>query len=1000
MAEASAGDGGTDLSGNVGSGLLIGGDDHPRPLSDTAARCWLADLKTLADERGLSRLAALLAADHPDAARLAAVLDLSSHLNAIVLKDPEWLEELTQCSAGDLVGEAIAATSRLPEADDSEKTLMTALRRARRRVSLFLALGDIFGAHTPDQTTRRLSDFAEAAVAAALRFCLRDLHSQGKIVLPNPDEPEKGSGVFVLGMGKLGAKELNYSSDIDIIVLFDERRPLTKDPLDAPETLSRLVRRLSRILSERTGEGYVARVDLRLRPDPGAMPLAMPTVTALTYYEGQGRDWERAAMIKARPIAGDRAAAEDFLREITPFVWRKYLDFTTIAAIQDMKQRIDRHRGFDAVGIDGHNVKLGRGGIREIEFFAQAQQLIAGGRAPKLRHRRTDVALAGLAKAGWIDAATAQELTADYWLLRRVEHAIQMIADEQSHTLPEAPMKLRAVARLAGFADEIELRATLLPALQRVDRHYGELFSEARSAEGKPSEEEPLKRVLRSADDEAAITAIAALGYTRATDIARIVHEWTLGRYRATQTTAARDRLAEVLPTLLAAFGKADDPDAALLAFDRFLAGLPSGIQFFSLIASNPKVLELLSDIITSAPALRETIAARPHVFDALLDPAFLGEVPGLQLLRDHLSAFIGLARDYEDALGRLRIFASEQRFLVGARMLGGIVDPSVAGAAFSNIADVVLEATLAAVEAEFVLTHGRVKGARMALLGMGRLGSRELTAGSDIDLILFYDHDAGAEFSDGEKPLAPSAYFARLTQRLIAAMTAPMRDGVLYEVDFRLRPSGNKGPLATHIDGFRRYQESEAWTWERMALTRSRPVAGDPRLMDEVSATIRSILSERRDLAEVTKDVATMRQRIEAAKPAGGPLDLKLRAGGLIDLEFLAQWALLTGKAELSLCGAPTTDVLMAADFGEAANGSALAGAMERFTRIVQLIRLGPVDVRRAADLPVGLAQAVAAAVNQRDNTALETFLDTETENVRAAFTRILGSADDVNPA
>ncbi|NDW03093.1 bifunctional [glutamine synthetase] adenylyltransferase/[glutamine synthetase]-adenylyl-L-tyrosine phosphorylase [Jiella pacifica] len=978
---------------NGDGGFLIGGANRPSPLDGDTAQRWRADLQKLAAERGLENLDRLLSGDHLDAERLVAVIDLSPHLNAIVFKDPEWLEELTKGSSADLTRETIETVAGLPGPDETEQTLMAALRRARRRVALFLGLADVFGAATPDATTRALSDFAATAVGAALRFCLRDLHARGKIVLPHAEDPEKGCGVFVLGMGKLGAHELNYSSDIDVIVLYDERQGLTEDPLDAPETLSRMVRRLTRILAERTGEGYVARVDLRLRPDPGATPVAVSTAMALTYYEGSGRDWERAAMIKARPIAGDVDAGERFLKEITPFVWRKYLDFAAVAAIEDMKQRIDRHRGFDTVGLKGHNVKLGRGGIREVEFFAQAQQLIAGGRAPKLRRRRTDEALAELASGGWIDAATASELTEDYWLLRRVEHAIQMLADEQSHTLPEDATKLRAVARLAGFEGEEALGEALLPCLKRVDRRFGRLFTETRGAPSARPDDEGLRRLSRSDDDGEAIAALKVLGYGRPEDIARVVHGWSLGRYKATLTSTARARLTEVLPTLIAAFAKAPDPDNALMAFDRFLAGLPSGIQFFSLIASNPKILELLAAVITSAPALRETIAARPHVFDALLDPAFLGEVPTRDLLRERLSAFLGIARDYEDVLGRLRIFASEQRFLVGARMLSGIVEADEAGPAFSNIADVVLEATLPAVEAEFALTHGRIPGARTALLGMGRLGSRELTASSDVDLILFYDHDEGAESSDGKRPLAPSAYFARLTQRLIAAMTAPMREGILYDVDFRLRPSGNKGPLATELGAFRRYQEGEAWTWERMALTRARIVAGDPDFAGEVAETIRVILAEPREVEQTTKDVAAMRQRIEAGKPPRGPLDLKLLPGGLIDLEFLAQWALLTQNADLGLCGAPSEAVLAAADFGPAADGKALARAMNRFTRIVQLLRLGPADVRTIAAVPVGLSRAIARAVDLDDPEKVEAWLAAETERVRAAFTNVLGA-------
>jgi len=989
----------TDDRGQGGFGL--GRGEHPKPIDEDAARRWIADLREAAEERGLNRLGAFLESGHPDTARLSALLDLSPFLNGIILKNPEWLEDVLTEGAAACVKRTIESVAGHAISDMNERGLMTALREAKRRIALLLAMSETFGGASLEETTGALSDFAEAAVGAALRFCLADLNASGKIALPFPEEPEKECGLFVLGMGKLGARELNYSSDIDIIVFFDADKPLTPDPMDASETLARLVRKLTRILNERTGDGYVFRTDLRLRPDPSAMPLAMSTDMALTYYEGSGRDWERAAMIKARTIAGDRKAGEAFLKEVTPFVWRKYLDFSAVAAIQDMKQRIDRHRGFESIGLAGHNVKLGRGGIREIEFFAQAQQLIAGGRAPKLRQRRTDRALAELASGGWIAGKTAEELTSDYWFLRRVEHAIQMQADEQSHTLPEDDEKLAAVAHLAGFSGVDALGEALLPCLKRVDRHYSGLFSEGRDEADRGDDHSALATLSRTPDDPTAIAALESLGYERPNDIARVVHSWTLGRYRATQTNAARQRLSEVLPVLLVTFGKAPDPDGALVAFDRFLAGLPAGIQFFSLIASNPKTLELLAVIMTSAPTLRETIAARPHVFDALLDPAFLGELPERELLAERLAAFMAMASDYEDELTRLRIFASEQRFLVGARMLSGIVDADEAGPAFSNIADVVLESTLTIVERAFVEVHGRVPGARIALLGMGRLGSQELTASSDLDLILLYDHDPDAEASDGRKALSPAAYFARLTQRLIAALTAPMREGILYDVDFRLRPSGNKGPLATDLEAFRLYQAKEAWTWERMALTRSRPIAGDPDLMREVADTIAAIVGDLRDPEEVTRDVAEMRDRIARAKPAGGALDLKLRPGGLIDLEFLAQWAILTGRVDPAFCGRPTETVLAAAAFPPPeVDGVRLADAMNRLTRITQLLRLGPSGATEFSEVPLGLLEAITRSLGFDDVDALTGWVDAETRMVRDCFEAVVGAADEEDSA
>ena len=324
--------------------------------------------------------------------------------------------------------------------------------------------------------------------------------------------------------------------------------------------------------------------------------------------------------------------------------------------------------------------------------------------------------------------------------------------------------------------------------------------------------------------------------------------------------------------------------------------------------------------------------------------------------------------------------------------MLSGVIAADEAGLAFSSLADVVLNETLSAVEREFSERHGTVPGARIALLGMGRLGSCELTAGSDLDLILLYDHDDDAEESDGERRLPAPVYFARLTQRLIAALTAPMREGVLYDVDFRLRPSGNKGPLATHAEAFARYQRGEAWTWERMALSRSRPLAGDSGLCDEIAAMIEDVLAERRTDPAIGQDVADMRLRIEKSKPASGPLDLKRRPGGLIDLEFIAQWALLTGRADLDLVGAPTEAVLSAADFGEHQGfADLLTAAMRDFTRVIQILRLGPADVARREDIPEGLGERLASALGLEDPEMLEPRLAETAAGVRQAFEVLL---------
>ncbi|KQQ85835.1 bifunctional [glutamine synthetase] adenylyltransferase/[glutamine synthetase]-adenylyl-L-tyrosine phosphorylase [Aureimonas sp. Leaf324] len=976
----------------AGLELRIGGSAALHALSDAEATRRRVDLASSARAADLGRLAAWLDDDDGagDRDRLVAALSLSPHLASIAERRPDWIDQLFDAGAGDRVRAIIDALGQPVPEGASEAAEMTRLREAKAEASLLIALRDLFGAAGPDTTTADLSDLAEAAIRRALRFVLADLHRRGQLDLPDPAHPETGCGLTILGMGKLGGRELNYSSDIDIILFFEPETPAIRDPMESVEMFSRLGRKLVRMIGERTRDGYVFRTDLRLRPDPSAMPLAIPIPSALIYYEGAGRDWERAAMIKARPVTGDPAVGEAFLREITPFVWRRYLDFVAIADIQAMKAKIDRHRGFEGVATAGHNVKLGQGGIREVEFFAQAQQLIAGGRLPSLRTRRTDEALARLASEGWVAPAVASELTEAYWFLRRVEHAIQMVADEQSHTLPTAPGDLLRIARLCNFGELNDFEDALRDRLERVQARFAALFSEGRAA---GDDEGVLDGLLEDGADEAALKRLSELGYNRPADIGRIVHRWGSGRYRAMRSEAARDQFVAVLPSLLQAFSGGSDPDAALAAFDRFLEGLPSGLQFFALIASNPKLLELLAEIITSSPRLAETIARRPHVFDALLDPAFFRELPTRELIRERLSAFLGDARFFEERLDRLRIFAAEQRFLVGVRLLSGVLEGEVAGTAFSDLAEAVLGEVLTAVAAEFTRAHGRITSGRIAVLGLGRLGSRELTANSDIDLMLLYDHDPGAEISDGPRPLPVSTYYARLTQRLISALTSPTAEGVLYEVDFRLRPSGNKGPLATPIEAFRKYQ-AEAWTWERMALTRSRPIAGDAALCAEIGEAVREAIVAHCSDPLLTDDVADMRARLDVQKPPRGALDLKRIPGGLTDLEFLAQWGILTGRVPLDLVGAPTASVLAAlrnaATDGETGFDD-LPGIMLEMTRVMQILRLGGDKALRVTDLPGPLADRIAAALDLADSAGIEPEIVRRAADVREVFARTI---------
>jgi glutamate-ammonia-ligase adenylyltransferase len=959
------------------------------PLDARRAKHALADLKEVAAEGDTPRLAALLANKGHARDFLTAVIDLSDFLRDALRRRPEVLERLFDRSLEARLGELDAAIrSASNMADVTEAGLMSALRSLKFEAHCLIALDDLAGRADCAVTVQRLSDLADACVAAAVDFLLRDADRQGKLKLVDRAAPGKGSGWILLGMGKLGAHELNFSSDIDLVVFYDPDAPAIIDPLEATEMFSRLTRRLVRILQDRTDGGYVFRTDLRLRPDPGSTPLAIPVEAALTYYEGRGQNWERAAMIKARPVAGDIAVGEAFLEELRPYVWRKYMDFAAIADVHSIKRQIHAHKGHGDVAVKGHNVKLGRGGIREIEFFVQTQQLIAGGRFPELRGRQTVPMLAELATRGWITADARDVLTRQYWFLRRVEHAIQMVADEQTHTLPEDDAGLERIARLLGYAGAEAFSVDFRSSLQAVEKHYAALFETA------PQLSSGVGNLVFTGDvdDPDTLKTLSGMGFERPSDICRVIRTWHFGRYRATQSAEARERLTELTPALLQAFGATRRADEALVRFDAFLAGLPAGIQLFSLLQKNPPLLKLLATIMGAAPRLADIITRRPHVFDGLLDPSLLSELPDRAYLSARLAAFLEGVDQHEEILDRLRIFASEQKFLIGMRLLAGAIHGKRAGKAFSDLADLTIGAALDAVAAEFATKHGRVEGGRVCVLGMGKLGSRELTAGSDVDLILLYDHHPDADESGGEKPLAPSYYFTRMTQRLIAAVSAPTAEGVLYELDLRLRPSGNKGPVATHIESFSKYQRAEAWTWEHMALTRARPVAGDVTLRAQVEAEIDAVIALPRVRAKVFADAVEMRALIEKEKPPRDFWDLKLVPGGLIDLEFVAQCAVLTGS--ISGPRSPSTaDTLASLDptFADAQTRGELLDAYQLYLSLTQMLRLCLTGHFDRKDVPPGLADLLLRVTDLPDLAVLGAHLKETARRVRRHFDRLL---------
>ena len=837
----------------------------------------------------LSGLARRWNATPPGRRLLAAIFGNSPYLSSVAIKEWPFLTRLVEQGPDLLFCEIAAGVENTEDLGEETGTLMRRLRIAKRRVALLAAVAELAGVWSLEQQTGALSRFAEAALGSALRHLLREAARQGLVTLSAPDDPERSSGLIVLGMGKLGAHELNYSSDIDLIVLYDPAIAQVNARSGIQSFFVRLTRELVRILEEHTGDGYLFRTDLRLRPDPASTPLAMSVVAALVYYESVGQNWERAALIKARPVAGDRIASERFLRELQPFLWRKNLDFAAIQDIHSIKRQIHAYHGGARIAVEGHDIKTGRGGIREIEFFAQTQQLIWGGRRPELRVAPTCEVLRHLAAAGLVDPATAARLIEDYRFLRRLEHRLQMVDDAQTHALPSDGAGIRHIALFLGYAEPEAFVADLRAHLTSVEKHYAELFEQAPTLAG------PGNLVFTGIDDDPeTLRTLSELGFAEPAGLSALVRSWHHGRLRATRSQRVREILTELVPEMLRIFGVTADPDAALARFDRFLSRLPAGVQLFSLFHANPGLLALVAEIMAEAPLLAEHLAHRPALLDAVLTQGFFAPLPDSRGLAADLDQLIGGARDFEDTLDVLRRWAGERRFQVGVQLLRGALDGAAAGVALAEIAETALASLLPAVEAEFARRHGRVPGGAFAVIGMGRLGSREMTLASDLDLILIYDTPPGSEMSDGPHPLPAASYYARLSQRLIGAITAPTAEGCLYAVDMRLRPSGQSGPIATHFGGFARYQRESAWTWEHMALTRGRPVAGDAGLCRCISETLTSVLCAPRDPRKLVIDVADMRHRIAEEHPRPSPWDLRNRRGGLIDLEFICQYLML----------------------------------------------------------------------------------------------------------
>ena len=980
----------------------------PRPADLNRARLGIerwTELAERSDDSDTRAFAAHLIETHAGRALIEALAGNSPFLFETALAHPAALHFLLENGpdrafadilarlASDTVADAVA----IDDSESESRGLSRTLRMVKAQASLVIAIADICGAWPVETITGALSTLADRAIALSVSHLLKIGAARGEIELADPADPAFESGFIVLGLGKLGGQDLNYSSDVDLFLLFDDEKVRYRGRRSAQEFFVRLSHALVALLQERTEHGYVFRTDLRLRPDPGATPPVVSVLAAETYYESMGQNWERAALIKARSVAGDIKAGDAFIKQLRPFLWRKNLDFAAIRDIHSIKRQINAHHGGAVIRVGGHNVKLGRGGIREIEFFVQTQQLIWGGHDVRLRSPHTLDALRALVFAGLVNENVGDEMAAAYRFLRRVEHRLQMIDDRQTHTLPDTAEGLRHVALFLGYPDTTAFAEELTLHLTRVERHYAALFegsSPLGAADGNLV-------FTGTEDDPETLKTLAKLGFKDGGSVAAVVRGWHHGRYRATRSERAREILTELMPALLAALGRTANPNIAFHNFDEFLKRLPAGVQLFSLLHANPAMpvkvglLDLVAEIMGNAPRLASYLSSNPALLDGVLVGSFFDPPPSAAEMTAEFDQRLQQANDFEDILEIARRFANDLRFRVGVQMLKGMIEIDAAGCALTDCAETMVRRLFQEITSQFARTHGRVPGGGFAVIALGKLGGRELTERSDLDFVFVYDADPLAERSDGPKPLAIPDYYARLSQRLISALSVPTSEGTLFAVDMRLRPSGGAGPVASSLAAFVRYYRDQAWTWEFMALTRARVIAGDPDLGNRVTAAIAETIGRSRDSRALAADVADMRRRVHETHPGNSPWAVKYGVGGLVDIEFIAQYLILANAARHPDVVSSTTDIAyqrLAAVKAIASDAASTLRDAGRLWRTIQgLLRLtveGPFDETKASD---GLKAVLAEATGAKDFTALMATMEKTAKQVTHLYRALI---------
>ncbi|WP_292051241.1 MULTISPECIES: bifunctional [glutamine synthetase] adenylyltransferase/[glutamine synthetase]-adenylyl-L-tyrosine phosphorylase [unclassified Brevundimonas] len=915
---------------------------------------------------------------------LAPVFAASPYLGGIARRWPDILHRVLTRSPDQRLEELLHETRSLDGPPDETKS---PLRLLKAELHLLTALSDLGGAWTLDEVTGAIARFADAAAQAALRSAASDWRRRGKLLSPPDDPGGPVPGLFVLAMGKGGAFELNYSSDIDLSLFYEPEvlSEVLDDSVEVQNFCNRLAQGLATLLTERTADGYVFRVDLRLRPDPSSTPPVVAAPMALTYYESVGQNWERAAFIKARVCAGDMAAGNAFLDALKPFIWRRSLDYQAVLDIQSIKKQIHTYKTGEGLEAAGANLKLGRGGIREIEFFVQTQQLILGGRNPALRSPRTLDALQALADAGHITPETCSQLAAAYRVLRDLEHRVQMLQDEQTHALPVDDETRAKVAALYGEDDLVEFDTRIEQLLVSVNRIYGELFDD-----GEQLSSEFGSLVFTGVEnDPGTLETLSRMGFTEPASVSETIRNWHHGHINATRTARGRELFTRLAPRLLEAVAATGAPDAAFRRFATFFSGLKAGVQVQALFLNQPRLFEMVVGVMAFAPRLARILGRQPQALDGVLDARFLiplGEDTGVV---DQLIAEAAEAEDFESTMNVVRRLHREQAFRIGMNVITGRTSAIQAGLTNTSLADGCMRALSPAALAEAERMGGRLIGGEVAVVALGKAGSREMTASSDLDLMTIYNAPADA-MTEG-KGWGAETFFGRFTQRLIAALSAHTAEGGLYEVDMRLRPTGSKGPVSVRLNTFVDYYAQEADTWEFMALTRARVVwATSDSFARQVSDTLEAVLRRPRPGVDVAADVRRMRDLMDRERRPKGFWDMKLTAGAQVDAEFVGQYRQLMNAAQGRPLTVSTVEALC--------DDPVLARSWIYHQHLAQIMACA-FDGRGDPDQePAGFQRRLAVSAQEPDFEALKASLSDIRQSARQAFEAVLPAPADVD--